>query len=93
MPYRLTFSQSASRELMRMPGRFRHRFDAGFDHIEKDPRRSQPGMFTVHELHGGRGLWTMVVGPFRGIYRIVGSEVVFLAFRPRPTAYRDLSSF
>jgi len=92
MSYRVTFTRSASRELMKLPPRIRHRFDDGFDFVQSDPRGSRPGTFMVHELRGGRGLWTMIVGPFRGIYRIVGNEVVFVAFRPRPTAYRDLSS-
>jgi mRNA-degrading endonuclease RelE of RelBE toxin-antitoxin system len=92
MAYRVSFTKSAARELMKLPSRIRHRFDAGFDSFGGNPRIGRPGLFIVHELRGGRGLWTMVVGPFRGIYRITGGEVVFVASRPRPTAYRDLSS-
>ena len=77
---------------MRLPKGVRRLFDDGFVELERSPYRSVPGLLDVHALKGGRGLWTMRVRGFRGLYRVDGHEVVFVAFRPRPTAYRDLST-
>lgn len=92
MAYSVRFTLSAANELMRLPKGVRRLFDAGFMELERSPYRSVPGLLDVHALKGGRGLWTMRVRGFRGLYRVDGHEVVFVAFRPRPTAYRDLST-
>ncbi len=91
MAYAIRFKASAVSELMQVPRHLRRRFDIGFDQMQESPFRSVPGVLSVHQMRGGRGLWTMVVGPYRGIYRVVGDEVRFLAFRARPIAYRDVT--
>ena len=92
MAYSVRFTLSAANELMRLPKSIRRQFDAGFSELEKSPFRSIPGVLDVHALKGGRGLWTMRVKAYRGLYRVDGGDVVFVAFRPRPTAYRDLTT-
>ena len=92
MAYAIRFTRSAANELMRLPRAIRHQFDAGFGELGSSPFQSVPGILDVHALKGGRGLWTMRVRGYRGLYRVDGDEVVFVAFRPRPTAYRDLST-
>jgi mRNA-degrading endonuclease RelE of RelBE toxin-antitoxin system len=89
--FAIRFTASAANELMRLPQGVRRLFDHGFGEIQRSPLRSVPGLLDVHALKGGRGLWTMRVRGYRGLYRVDGSEIVFVAFRPRPTAYRDLS--
>lgn len=92
MTYSVQFTASAANELLRLPKGIRRLFDRGFDELQRSPYRSTPGLLDVHALKGGRGLWTMRVRGYRGLYRVEGNEVVFVAFRPRPTAYRDLST-
>ena len=92
MVYSVRFTLSAANELMRLPQGVRRLFDAGIMELARSPYRSVPGLLDVHALKGGRGLWTMRVRGFRGLYRVDGHEAVFVAFRPRPTAYRDLST-
>lgn len=91
MAYAIVFTRSAPSELLRLPKGIRRRFDTGFDELSRSPFRPVSGLLDVHALKGGHGLWTMRVSGYRGLYRVVGDEVVFVAFRPRPTAYRDLS--
>lgn len=90
--YAVRFTLSAANELMRLPKGVRRRFDAGFEELQRSPFRSVAGVLDVHALRGGRGLWTMRVRGYRGLYRVDGHDVVFVAFRPRPTAYRDIST-
>ncbi len=92
MAFSVRFTLSAANELMRLPRSVRRQFDAGFTELERSPFRSVPGTLDVHALKGGRGLRTMRVRGYRGLYRVEGHEVVFVAFRPRPTAYRDLTT-
>jgi mRNA-degrading endonuclease RelE of RelBE toxin-antitoxin system len=90
--YRIVFTRSAANELLRLPKAIRRPFDTGFGELSRSPFRPVSGALDVHALKGGRGLWTMRVRGYRGLYRVVGDEVVFVAFRPRPTAYKDLST-
>ncbi len=92
MAYSVRFTLSAANELMRLPREIRRQFDTGFAELERSAFRSVPGLLDVHALKGGHGLWTMRVRGYRGLYRVDGDEVVFVAFRPRPSAYRDLST-
>ncbi len=77
---------------MRLPRSIRRPFDMGRSELERSPFRSVPGILDVRALQGGRGHWTMRVRGYRGLYRVDDHEVVFVAFRPRPTAYRDLTT-
>jgi mRNA-degrading endonuclease RelE of RelBE toxin-antitoxin system len=92
VPYAIRFTLSAANELLRLPRAVRRQFDTGFGELGRSPFRSVSGVLDVHALKGGHGLWTMRVRSYRGLYRVDGDEVVFVAFRTRPTAYRDLST-
>ena len=65
--------------------------------LSVNPRRSVAGVLDVHQ-YAGR-FWTMRVGTlsrgggYRGIYEVVGDEVRFLYFGPRPLVYRELGKF
>lgn len=93
MPFELSFSRSADREFNRMPEWAQRRFNIGFNLLREAPHREVPGLLDIHQLRGGQGLWTMRVGPFRGVYKVLGTEIVVLAFRGRDTIYRDLEHF
>ena len=93
MPFDVRFTDSATREFMALPVRARRAFDSGFELMRDNPYRSVPGVLDVHQLAGGRGLWTFVIGPHRGIYTVLGNTVRFVAFRPRASAYHELEKF
>lgn len=65
--------------------------------LSVNPQRSVPGVLDVHQY--SRRFWTMRVGTFsrgggfRGIYEVVGDEIRFLYFGPRPLVYRELAKF
>jgi mRNA-degrading endonuclease RelE of RelBE toxin-antitoxin system len=90
--YRPVFTRSTANELLRLPKAIRRQFDTGFGELSRSPFRPVWGALDVHALKGGRGPWTMRVRGYRGLHRVVGDEVVFVAFRLRPTAYKDRST-
>ena len=49
-----------------------------------------PGDWNCHQLEGGRSLWTLKVGPYRGIFRWDGSEARFIRFGHFTTVYHRL---
>jgi hypothetical protein len=49
-----------------------------------------PGRYPTHQLEGGRQLWTMKVGRFRGVYRWDGEEIRFIRFGDVATVYWNL---
>lgn len=49
-----------------------------------------PGEFDTHLLAGGLRLWTLKVGPYRGIFRWDGHEVRFIRFGHRSAVYLRL---
>ncbi|MGP8075715.1 MAG: type II toxin-antitoxin system RelE family toxin [Thermoplasmata archaeon] len=91
MAYHLEATESARREFLRLPRTVQRQFQAVFDLLVQNPLRSTVDI-DLHQLRGGRGLWTLRVGRYRGLYRVDGRTVVFVAFRPRPVAYKGLSN-
>lgn len=90
MAFRLEATHSARREFLRLPRPVQLQFQDVFTLLARHPLRASMGL-DVHQLRGGAGLWTLRVGGFRGLYRVDGQSVVFVAFRPRPGAYKGLS--
>ena len=58
----------------------REGYDAVFLQFIAAQRLTLPGDWNCHQLEGGRGLWTLKVGPYRGIFRWDGHEARFLRF-------------
>ncbi len=91
MAYPLKATESARREFLKLPQPVQRQFEAVFNLLARNPLRGTAHL-DVHQLRGGRGLWTLRVGRYRGLYRVEGETVVFLTFRPRPGAYKGLAS-
>lgn len=89
MPYRVQATESARREFLNLPRSIQRDFRLAIEELRRNPLRSTPSL-DVHELRGGQGLWTMKVRRFRGLYRFDGQTVVFVTFRLRPGAYKNL---
>ena len=53
-------------------------------------RRTLPGAWNCHQLEGGRGLWTLKPGAFRGVFRWDGREARFVRFGHFTTVYTRL---
>lgn len=90
MAYRLKATESARREFLKLPRPVKQQFEAVLELLARNPLRGT-AQLDVHQLRGGRGLWTLRVGRYRGLYRVEGESVVFVAFRPRPGAYKALT--
>ena len=54
---------------------------------ERAQRLRLPGAFSVHELEGGRGLWTLKCGAYRGVFRWDGNKARFIRFGHRRAVY------
>jgi mRNA-degrading endonuclease RelE of RelBE toxin-antitoxin system len=90
--YRLEATESARWEFLKIPRQVQRQFQAVFDLLARNPFRATKDL-DIHQLRGGAGLWTLRIGGYRGLYRVDGRSVVFVAFRPRPGAYKGLSGF
>ena len=89
MTYRIKVTESARREYLHLPRSVQRLFQATLTELSRNPHRRTPDL-DIHQLRGGRGLWTLRVGRYRGLYRIEGNCVVFVTFRLRPGAYKEL---
>ena len=81
----------------RLPPWARREFRGRWPLLRQNPYRGIPGQLDVHQYSGR--FWTMRVGVYlpgggyRGIYEVVGDEIRFLMFGPRPVAYREMGKF
>jgi mRNA interferase RelE/StbE len=83
--FRVIVVRAAARELESLPEHVQERFGRVFDRLQEDPFRARPGV-DVLKMQGGT--YRVHVGRYRGIFRISGSDVVFLRFGHRSTVYR-----
>ncbi len=67
---------TASASFAKLPRRIQRALDAAFDSLAQDPRSPRSGLDT-HQLAGHQNLWTLRIGPRRGIYMLGGNSVVF----------------
>lgn len=86
----VSLSPEGLASLRRLPPESRRSFDRLLTLLREAPRLRLPGAFETHALEGGLGLWTLKVGPYRGIYRWDGHEVRFIRFGHRSSAYQRL---
>jgi mRNA-degrading endonuclease RelE of RelBE toxin-antitoxin system len=87
---RLFFTPEAVASFRRLPATVQRRFDRVLVEIDSTPRVRLPGSYSVHQLEGGRDLWTLRIGGYRGIFRWDGHEARFIRFGPRATVYQRL---
>lgn len=87
---RVGFSPEAVRSFRTLPPTVRAEFAAVISDLASRPRLRLPGEFNTHQLEGARGLWTLKVRPFRGIYHWDGHELRFLRFGSRSQIYTNL---
>ncbi|HYK92973.1 MAG TPA: hypothetical protein VEY07_02895, partial [Thermoplasmata archaeon] len=66
---RVTFTPEAIASFRRLPGGIRNSFDALLVELDAVERLRLPGRWPTHQLEGGRDLWTLKVGRYRGIFR------------------------
>jgi mRNA-degrading endonuclease RelE of RelBE toxin-antitoxin system len=88
MSYHLTFAPTADRSFQKLPPRVRHAFNRAFDVLEDEPTGNDPRV-DVHQHYGYRNVWTRIP-PYRGVYVVDGSEVVWIVFGPRASVYATL---
>jgi mRNA-degrading endonuclease RelE of RelBE toxin-antitoxin system len=85
--FTLRFADSiAGRSFDRLPRRIQLQFNEAFELIADQPRSRSPSL-DLHQLSGYRNVWTLRIPPWRGIYAIDGSQVVFLIFGHRNNVY------
>ena len=82
------FSPEGIRSLGKLPSTVLVKFDAAFSAIAKSGP-SAPSIDT-HPLSGGRGLWTLRIGVYRGIFKWDGAEARFIRFGHRRSVYSAL---
>ena len=83
----VSLSPEGLRSFRGLPEFARTDFDGVLGAWERAQRLRLPGAFSVHELEGGRGLWTLKCGAYRGVFRWDGNEARFIRFGHRRAAY------
>jgi mRNA-degrading endonuclease RelE of RelBE toxin-antitoxin system len=86
----VTLSPEGRASLKRLPTRVRDEFGQLLSRFQRASRLRLPGEFATHRLEGGLGLWTLKVGPYRGIFRWDGHEARFIRFGHRSAVYQRL---
>jgi mRNA-degrading endonuclease RelE of RelBE toxin-antitoxin system len=74
----------------RLPADVRREFDTLLLDFGSATRLRLPGEYATHQLEGAKDLWTLKVGPYRGIFRWDGAEARFIRFGHRGTIYERL---
>jgi mRNA-degrading endonuclease RelE of RelBE toxin-antitoxin system len=85
---RVRFSPEGSRSLGKLPHSYLEWFNAAFSLMEAGGARAPP--LDSHPLSGRQRLWTLRIGPYRGIFRWDGDEARFIRFGHRRSAYQRL---
>ena len=86
----VSLSPEGLTSLRRLPIDTRNSYDRLLMKIRATSRLRLPGEFDTHPLEGGFKLWTLKVGPYRGIFRWDGHEVRFIRFGHRSAVYQRL---
>jgi mRNA-degrading endonuclease RelE of RelBE toxin-antitoxin system len=87
---RVTLSPEGLNSLRRLPHAEREAYSRLLSEFQELRRLRLPGDFDTHPLEGGLGLWTLKIGPYRGIYRWDGHEARFIRFGHRSAVYQRL---
>ena len=84
----IRFSPEGIQSLGKLPRSMLDKFNVAFS-ILAGSGPSAPSLDT-HQLSGGRGLWTLRIGVYRGIFRWDGAEIRFIRFGHRRSVYANL---
>ena len=87
---RVRLSPEGITSFKRLPPEVKAGFDSILREWEKVLRPRLPGNFRAHQLEGSPRLWTLKVGPYRGVFRWDGHEARFVRFGPRGAVYQRL---
>jgi mRNA interferase RelE/StbE len=84
--YRILFTKSADKALLKMPRDVARRIRERLDHLAEDPYAHHPNVARLQSRPGYR----LRVGDWRVIYEVEGKELVILVLRigPRGEVYR-----
>lgn len=85
---RVRFSPEGGHSLRKLPQLYLEKFNTAFSIIEA----GGPGAAQVdtHPLSGSQQLWTLRIGPYRGVFRWDGDEARFIRFGHRRSVYQRL---
>ena len=84
--FRVLFTSSAEREFRSIPRQTQERFASAFELLEEIPTQAGPGC-DVRRLSGIATAWRLRVGDYRGVYAVIGQDVIFTRFGHRSTVY------
>ena len=87
---RVNLSPEGATSFRRLPASVKTEFDKILTNWESTRRLRLPGNYRTHQLEGARNLWTLKVGPYRGVFRWDGEEARFIRFGNRDTVYSRL---
>jgi mRNA-degrading endonuclease RelE of RelBE toxin-antitoxin system len=87
---RVKLSPEGVTSFRRLPASVKTGFDDILTAWESTPRLRLPGGYSTHQLGGARNLWTLKVGPYRGVFRWDGQEARFIRFGHRDKVYARL---
>jgi mRNA interferase RelE/StbE len=84
--FQVLFTSSAEREFRALPREIQERFASTFELLRENATQGRPGC-DVRRLSGIAAAWRLRVGDYRGIYALVGEEIIFTRFGHRSTVY------
>ena len=71
----ILFTSSAEREFRGLSGEIQEGFASAFELLQENPAQRRPGC-DARRLSGIANAWRLRVGEYRGIYSVVGEEIV-----------------
>jgi mRNA interferase RelE/StbE len=88
MSYRITASETATRQLRRLPKETRDRITRGLRVLEEDPSRHRPRA-DIQPLEGtDPRKYRIRIGDYRAVYAVAGAEVKVIEIFVRGRGYR-----
>lgn len=86
----VTLTSEGQTSFRKLPPSVREGYDQLLMQFIEARRLTLPGEWNCHQLEGGRQLWTLKLGPYRGIFRWDGFEARFVRFGHFTTVYTRL---
>lgn len=86
----VSFTREALTSFRKLPMHIRLEYNETINKMETTSRLRLPGPYATHPLKNTKTLWTLVVDGYRGVYQWTGSEITFVRFGERRTAYYNL---
>jgi len=88
MTFRVTLSETAARQLRKLPQEIRNRIAKGLRVLEQDPFRHRPRA-DIRAIEGTEPRkYRLRIGDYRAIYAVVGREVKIVEVFIRGRGYR-----